>query len=210
MFLLTAKNYIHTLPDLIPLTNLSLDMEPYILRLIQIDRKRDTSNGDPAITHVYTFFAKSSKYNSLFKYIVRAEKYDDCFAIKYYCSRCKHSEYKYSRVLDLFSAVETKQIMKTCASVIPEILKQYPNASFAFNGSRTYDQANYVEGPHKTQRYRIYTELVRRLFGEKVFHITHFDDSSSCLFINRKVNPDIEAAIIRIYDMFADIYQIII
>ena len=183
-------------------------MPPYTLRFIQIDRKRDTSKGDPEITHIYSFFAESSKYKSLFKYIARAEKYDDCFAIKYYCSRCKHSEYKYSRVLDLFTAVETKRIMETCASVIPDILRQYPNSSFAFNGSRTYDRANYIEGPHKTQRYRIYTELIRRLFGEKIFYITHFDESSSCIFINRKANNNIESAKTRIYDMFANIYQI--
>lgn len=100
--------------------------------------------------------------------------------------------------------------METCASVIPDILKHNPGCSFAFNGSRTYDRSNYVEGPQKTQRYRIYIELVRRLFGEEVFSITNYDDSSSCLFINRFSNPDVEAAKTRIYDMFANIYQIVI
>lgn len=185
-------------------------MTPYLLRHIQIDRKRDLSDGDPEFTHIYSFFAKSVKYKSLFKYIVRAEKYSDCFAIKFYCSRCKHSDYKYSRVLNLFSATETKHIMETCASVIPEILRRYPNASFAFNGSRTFDRAQFIEDPFKTQRYRIYIELVRRLFGEEIFYIAHFDDSSSCLFVNRWENPDVDKAKKRIFDMFADIYQIVI
>lgn len=185
-------------------------MTAYNLRHIQIDRKRDVSNGDPEITHVYSFFAESSKYDSLFKYIVRAEKYNDCFAIKYYCTRCKHSEYKYSRVLNLFSAIETKRIMETCASVIPDILRRYPDSSFVFNGSRTYDRSDYIEGPYKTQRYRIYMELVRRLFGEKIFHISYYDDSSSCIFVNRSANKDVEMAKKRIFDMFADIYQIVI
>ncbi len=185
-------------------------MTPYSLHPIQIDRKRGISNGDPELTHIYSFFAKSNKYRSLFKYIIRAEKYDDCFAIKFYCARCKHSEYKYSRVLNLFSAIETKRIMETCASVIPNLLIQYPDCSFAFNGSRTYDKANYVEGPQKTQRYRIYIELVRRLFGEEMFNIINFDESSSCLFINRHSNNDVDAARTRIFDMFANIYQIVI
>ncbi len=185
-------------------------MIPYSLRHIQIDRSRQVVFGDPELTHIYSFFAKSSKYNCFFKYIVRAEKYKDCFAIKYYCSRNKHSEYKYSRVLNLFSAPETKRIMETCASVIPDILQQYPSSSFAFNGSRTSDCADYIESPHKTQRYRIYMELVRRLFGEKVFHIACYDDSSSCIFINREANPDIENAKLRIFNMFANIYQIVI
>lgn len=185
-------------------------MTPYSLRYIQIERKRQNLNGDPEITHVYSFFAESRKYGCFFKYIVRAEKYNDCFAIKYYCTRCKHSEYKYSRVLNLFSAVETKRIMETCAAVIPDILQRYPNTSFAFNGSRTFDRANYIEGYEKTQRYRIYIELVRRLFGEEVFHIVNYDESSSCIFVNRKSNTDVQAAKIRIFDMFANIYQIVI
>ncbi|MDE6650412.1 MAG: hypothetical protein K2K45_10835 [Muribaculaceae bacterium] len=100
--------------------------------------------------------------------------------------------------------------METCASVIPNLLIQYPDCSFAFNGSRTYDKANYVEGPQKTQRYRIYIELVRRLFGEEMFNIINFDESSSCLFINRHSNNDVDAAKTRIFDMFANIYQIVI
>ncbi len=185
-------------------------MAPYVLKHIQIDRKKSLSNGDPEITHIYSFFAESKKYNSLFKYIVRAEKYKDCFAIKYYCSRCKHSEYKYSRVLNLFSATETKRIMETSASVIPDILKRYPNCSFAFNGSRTFDRSEYIEVPRNTQRYRIYKELVRRLFGEEIFYIDHYVDSSSCIFVNRKANHDVNVAQKRIYNMFSEIYEIVI
>lgn len=185
-------------------------MIPYLLRFIQIDRMGDVSKGDPELTLIYSFFAESSKYKPLFKYIVRAEKYEDCFAIKYYCSRCKHSEYKYSRVLNLFNAVETKRIMETCASVIPDILRQYSESSFAFNGSRTFDSANYIEGPHNTQRYRIYMELVKRLFGDKIFEIVFYDEASSCIFVNRYANPDTEYTQKRIFDMFANIYQIFI
>lgn len=183
-------------------------MTAYQLNFIQVDRKKQRTDSTPELTYIYSFFAHSHKYLSYFKYIVRAEKYDDCFAIKYYCSRCKHSEFKYSRVLDLFSASETKRIMETCASVIPAVLRLHPEASFAFNGSRTHDKANYIENQARTQRYRIYTELVRRLFGERVFEILMFDDSSSCIFVNRHANQDIEFANRRIFNMFAEIFEI--
>lgn len=158
--------------------------------------------------YVFSFFAESKKYNCLFKYIVRVEKFQDCYAIKYYCTRNKHSEYKYSRVLNFFSAMEVKRIMSVAASVIPKILAVDACASFAFNGSRTYDRADYIEKPQSTQRYRIYQEIVRRLFGDQVFEIIHFDDSSSCIFVNKHANSDVEAAKIRIYNMFANIFTI--
>lgn len=103
--------------------------------------------------------------------------------------------------------METKRIMETCASVIPEILKRYPNASFAFNGSRTFDKKNYIEDHYRTQRYRIYIELVRRLFGRNSFEIAQYDTSSSCLFVNRSANQDIEGAKTRLFTMFANIYD---
>ena len=184
-------------------------LTPYSLRFIQTERGRGIGDGDPDIIRIYTFFAASSKYGCRFKYVVRAERYNDCFAIKYYCTRNKHSEHKYSRVLDFFSSTETKRLMETCARVIPLLLSAYPGSSFAFIGSQTHDRAGYVEGPRRTQRYRIYVELVRRLFGEEVFDISQHEDSSACIFVNRSVNKDTEAARQRIYGMFAGIYDIV-
>lgn len=180
---------------------------PYVVKRIQIDKARKGAADDPDLTLVYSFFAESEKYKSCFKYIIRAEKFKDCYAIKYYCTRAKHSDYKYSRVLNFFSAVETKRLMVVVASIIPEILTEDPLASFAFNGSRTYDRKNYIEGIECTQRYRIYIELVRRLFGDKVFYITNHDRSSACIFVNRRANRDVEAATKRIFEMFADIFR---
>lgn len=98
--------------------------------------------------------------------------------------------------------------MEICASIIPALLTDYADASFAFNGSRTYDRADYIEDAQNTQRYRIYIEIVKRLFGEEIFHISHYDNSSACIFVNRAANADVESAQQRIYDMFAKIYNI--
>ncbi len=92
--------------------------------------------------------------------------------------------------------------------VIPHILNLHPMASFAFNGSRTHDKGGYIEGKNRTQRYRIYCELVRRLFGEQVFYISMHDEDSSCLFINRKANPDVYEAEKRLYGRFSLIFEI--
>lgn len=181
---------------------------------MQIDRSslpegdRKDIFDEPDFTYVFVFFAASSKYQSLIKYVVRLECFGDCFALKYYCSRCKHSLNKYSRVLNLFNSAETNRIMKTCASVIPWALKRHPEASFIFNGSRTYDRNNYIEGRAETQRYRIYREIVRRLFGENVFYISQHNDVSTCVFVNRKANPDVLAAEESIYKKFASIFVV--
>lgn len=172
-------------------------------------RSQKLINDDAELTYIYSFFAYSRKYACAFKYIIRAELYSDCFAMKYYCTRCKHSDHKYSRVLDLFSASETKRIMETCAAIIPRILKKHPTASFAFMGSRTRDKNNYIESPDKTQRYRIYCELTRRLFGEEVFYISMFDGISGCIFVNRSANPDILAGKDRIFRMFSTLFRLI-
>ena len=132
---------------------------PYVLRFVQRDSTDFKSqnikvlNDKPDFVYVYTFFAKSSKYNCLIKYIIRLEAYGDCFAIKYYCARAKHSENKYSKILNFFNSGETMRILRTCAEVIPTILRIFPNASFVFVGARTHDIGDYIEGPAATQRY---------------------------------------------------------
>lgn len=60
----------------------------------------------------------------------------------------------------------------------------------------------------ETQRYRIYRELVRRLFGPGVFYISQHDDISACIFVNRLANPDYLAAEQRICRQFAMIFDI--
>lgn len=152
-----------------------MNREFYKLNFIHKHNPSDTRSGY-RFCYVFSFWAYSSKYNAPFKYIVRAEAHDDCFAIKYYCTVNKHSENKYYRVLNLFSAVETKHIMQVCASVIPVILKWHSNASFAFMGSQTFDKNEFVESRINTQRFRIYRELVKRLFGEEVFYICEYVD----------------------------------
>ena len=178
----------------------------YSLELIQRHNPSDISEGY-RFCYIFSFWAYSTKYNAPFKYIVRAEAHEDCFAIKYYCSVNKHSKNKYYRILNLFSASETKQIMQVCASVIPLILKWHPNASFAFMGSQTFDKNEFIENRINTQRFRIYRELVRRLFGDEIFYICEYIELSSCIFINRKANPNIQLAQNRIYNIFTSIYN---
>lgn len=180
--------------------------ECYCLKFVQSDKAHNKNDGFE-YCYVYKFFAWSCKYKCAFKYIIRAEAHDDCFAIKYYCVRNKHSEYKYSRVLNFFSPIEVKRIMEVCASVIPIILKIHPNASFCFLGSQSMDESGRIEGRSNTQRYRIYCELVRRIFGDKLFYITLHNEVSGCVFVNKRFNSNYADSEKRIVAYLSEIYD---
>lgn len=157
--------------------------------------------------YVYKFFAKSKKYNSIFKYIIRAEAHKDCFAVKFYCSRQKHSEDKYSKILNVFNSRETFQIFYCVASVIPQILIKHPGSSFCFMGSRTFDVHGKVEDKENNQRYRVYKEISRNLFGNEILEFKTSDKMSSGFFINKLSNSNILEAEKRIVDYFYSIYD---
>lgn len=156
---------------------------------------------------IYKFFAYSKRYQLYFKYIIRAEAYKDCFAIKFYCARQKHSENKYSLILNAFNANELFHILYCVASVIPRLLITHPGSSFCFMGARTFDLRGKVEDKENNQRYRIYSEIAKNLFGEEVLEFRTSDNLSSCLFINKLQNQDILAAEKRIIDYFYSIFN---
>lgn len=175
-----------------------------IPQLIQVDKSVGSSSFE--ICYIFKFFAYSKKLNSKFKYIIRAEAYNDCFAIKFYCARAKHSNFSYSRILNIFSPPEVKNILITTASVIPFLLKINPNASFCFMGSQTRDKLGFIEDRNSTQRFRIYINLIKHIFGDSVFFIKTYPLISSCLFINRN-NNDLMEAEKRIIDNLSSIYD---
>ena len=71
-------------------------------------------------------------------------------------------------------------IFITCASVIPMIIKKYPNASFAVNGAESMDmESDKVEGRVNNQRFRIYKNIALNLFGRKMFEHIEYKNVSS-------------------------------
>lgn len=78
------------------------------------------------------------------------------------------------------------RILLTCLSVIPLLLKKYPEASFGFIGARGIDKAsNTVEGYRKTQRFRVYRTMVNETVGPDTFEHFEYEDVSGYLLINR-------------------------
>lgn len=74
----------------------------------------------------------------------------------------------------------------TCLKVIPAILQDSPAASFGFIGARSMDKASgRFEPYHKTQRYRVYTQLVKAKIGQATFEHIRYDAISGYLLINR-------------------------
>ena len=157
--------------------------------------------------YIYKFFAYSKLYNSYFKYIIRAEAYKDCFAIKFYCARQKHSEEKYSKILNAFNARETFQIFYCVALIIPQLLILHPGSSFCFMGARTLDKKGKIENKENNQRYRVYSEISRNLFGKNIFELRMSDNLSSGFFINKLSNKNIEEAEKHLVNYFYNIFN---
>lgn len=170
----------------------------YKLSFIQKRKCRD--NSAHLFTLVYKFYSPVTRYF----YILNADYHEgDVFAIKFYCKKDRHSDYKYSKIINKGDA---GNILVTCAYVIPNLLKEYPSASFGFTGSRTVDvRSNKVEPFQNNQRFRTYKYLIALKFAAKTFAHFAYEKISSYLLVNKK-NADIEAKERELVKMFAEIY----
>ena len=179
-------------------------LQLWLPELIQID-PGETQSYD--YCYIYRFFAYSKKYSSPFKYIIRAEAHKDCFAIKFYCCRHKHSDHKYSLNLNAFNVRETFKLFFCVASVIPALLIKHPGYSFCFIGSRTYERSGKVEARENNQRYRVYKEISRNLFGNNTLEFRASEKLSAGFFINKLTNEDISHAERRIVEYMYTLYN---
>ncbi len=72
----------------------------------------------------------------------------------------------------------------SCAKVIPLLLQQYPNASFA--ASRSVDTYNkMIEDYRRTQRYALYCYMIPLKFGTVTFNHYAYDEISSYILHNK-------------------------
>ena len=162
----------------------------YDLHFIQKEPFKDQTAHE--FTYVYKFHSPITGYH----YIVRAEYHtEDVFAIKFYCKKDRHSEYKYSK---LINKGDVGNILKTCVKLIPILLEKYPKASFGFVGSRTLDKASRkVEGYDANQRFRVYRYMTGATLGTVTFEHIEYPEINSVLIktpfvftlINSVFNP---------------------
>ena len=96
-------------------------------------------------------------------------------------------------------------------SLIPELLKLYPDCHFAFMSSRSVDFSNskkLTEALPKNQRFRIYTNFIQDRIANITF--THFEypSISSYLLINN-CEENIDLKELKIKEMFERTYSYI-
>lgn len=168
----------------------------YDLHFVQRDRCRDGSAH--IVSYVFKFFSPLTRYN----YIVRAEYHNtDVFTVKFYCKKDRGSDNKYSLIIN---KGDLGNIIMTCAKAIPLLLNQFPSASFAFAAARSYDVKSKTTEPlYRTQRYRLYCEMVPKKFGQQTFSHHTNDDISSYLLYNRQS----AFSLTEIQDMFRETYN---
>lgn len=178
---------------------MNFDYQGYDLKFIQCDKCRDES--PHLYTKIYKFFSPVTHYS----YILRADYHKfDVYAIKFYCKRLRHSDFKYSKITN---KGDLGNIIVTCLKVIPILLKEQPSVSFAFAGARTIDsQSSKVENYENTQRYRVYEYIVSKKIGTQIF--SHFSNEqvSSYLLLNKQ-EKNIKARKEAIENMFKETYD---
>lgn len=170
----------------------------YNLNFIQKSNCKDKSSH--LFTIVYKFYSPITKYN----YIINADYHlEDVFAIKFYCTKDKRSDYKYNKIVN---KGDLGNIFITCAKVIPLLLQSYPTASFGFCGARSVDfKSKKVENYTNNQRFRIYKNIVSIKFGVKTFTHYEYEQISSYLLINNNCNVIVNEK--RIKKMFSSTYN---
>jgi hypothetical protein len=149
----------------------------YPIKFIQTHPVKDES--DHLKSFVFKFFSTKNKLH----YIIRAEYHkNDFFAIKFYAKKDRKSENKYSKVTN---KGDVASILVSSAKAIPYLLKEFPNASFGFIGSRTIDtKTQKVENYINNQRYRLYKYHLPQLIGNETFKHIAFKNSSAYALLN--------------------------
>ena len=157
-----------------------------------------------ASDHIYTHLFRFKSTHTTLNYLLRAEYHKgDVFGIKFYAKTHQKSNKKYSLLTNRGYAL---RILRTCASVVPILLKEYPTASFGFIGSRLLDELRQeIEAPESTIRYRVYEKVVQDLFGSQTFAHYAYPKISGYLLINRR--KDIESTKQAIERMFMQNYS---
>ncbi|MDE6226360.1 MAG: hypothetical protein K2M63_02450 [Muribaculaceae bacterium] len=161
-------------------------MKPSVLRFVQRDYPKN-SGEKYDVCYIYSCFItflniKNGKKSRL-KYIIRAEKYQDVFAIKFYASRDRKSVYdKYSLGHNDISITGIRQIFEFCIDVLLEILELFPGSSFVVLGADSYNpKTQKTESSIENQRFRIYRLFLNRRIGSETFH--HFQHPSISLYL---------------------------
>lgn len=146
-------------------------------------------------TSIYTF--RSTKSNLV--YLVRVEHYKmDIYIIKFYLKSNQNSPLKYNLLTNTF---EPRRIINTCISILMEIFRKDPRASFGFIGANRIG-----ENEANTKRYNVYKKIVTTYMGAETFYHHYNVDKSAYILINKDKLKEIPTLIQDIEQFFIDIY----
>lgn len=139
------------------------------------------------------FIDKNSTKRNRLKYIGRAEKYEDVFAIKFYASRDRKSPYdKYSLAHGQFGVKTVLSIFWICITIINDVSTKHPDCSFVIKGSEAYDPRTMRwEDEQENQRFRIYRNFLSKVIVTKTFAHYQYLKNSIYLLV-RKSNQESE------------------
>lgn len=178
---------------------MNFDYAGYDLAFIQ---KRPCRDGSAHLyTLVFKFFSPITRYF----YILHADYHRaDVFAIKFYCKKDRHSEYKYSKAVN---KGDVGNVLITCLKVIALLLQEYPTASFGFIGSRALDPVSRkLESYINNQRFRTYAYIIARKVGTRTFAHRTYEHVSAYILLNRN-GADLVAKEAAIVEMFKSTYN---
>lgn len=179
-------------------------------RFIQMDSPRKGDLFD--CCYVYSFFVehkdRNKKIIGRIKYIIRSEKYQDVFAIKFYASRDRKSIYdKYSLAHGQLSVKGIMTIFGYCLEVMREMSEKYPDCSFVIKGAESFDpKTKKEEDEYENQRFRIYRNYLTKRVGEIKYLHTQYPFKSVYLLTYRhgirNVEEKRDAQILMLFKKF--------
>lgn len=160
-------------------------IRPYELKQIQIDHS-PKANELFEECFIFKFFTDEQTKGGKTRYIARAEVYGECIAVKFY-PQSADEDHRYSTSTNRFTTKGALKVIITCASLIPIMMKRYPNASFVIKASEGIDlQTNMEEPENNNQRFRIYRNVLMSVIGDKNFQHCEYSDVSIYFLINRR------------------------
>jgi hypothetical protein len=152
-----------------------MELHHYSYRFVQkVEEYEFSENSFLQYKMLYTF--RSPKSHQW--YWVWVEVYDDDFyAVKFHLKAHRYSADKYNLMTGLN---EARPVINTCITIMCEIGKKNPHASFGFIGANMHDESTY-----STKRFRIYSTMMATYFAKNVFSHYVLIDKSAYLLIRK-------------------------
>jgi len=122
------------------------------------------------------------------------------YIIKFYLKSHINSPKRFNLLTKDF---DTARKLGTCLQIMLSIYEDDPLASFGFIGAAIIDEEK-KENTANTQKYRVYSTIVKNLFSDRLFIHAYNKEKSAYTIINRN-NPEPDL-IDKVQKMFADYY----